>query len=642
MQVLDDVVAALRDGDIQRIGELTTHNFFEPLQTIIPWASNYYTEQLIQKVKSHYGEKFWGFWMLGGMSGGGMGFIFDPTIRTEAQDFLGKVMLETKQENQHALPFAMDPVVYDFSINERGTWADLLDGNAGLMPPRYYAMMVPRWVRTQARDLSAARKAELDVFGRAGRNRPEFSDMNEILFDRLFPPSREETRDVSLDALLEKVGYDPGPQEDIRSELQAAHLGLAQNRLPPSTVIEDVREGDVIDATAPLSEDLRSKGMDALAAGEVAVMTLAAGTGSRWTHGAGVVKALHPFCRLNGQHRSFIETHLAKSRKISRMAGATVPHVFTTSYLTHDPIQGTLTDRDRFGYEGPLYLSEGRAVGIRMVPMARDLRFAWEEMPQQILDEQAQKRRASLQSALIQWALESGEGRDYTDNLPLQCLHPVGHWFEMSNLLRNGTLLELLQERPQLKTLMLHNIDTVGASLDPALLGLHLDSGKGLTFEVINRRVDDLGGGLARVDGRVRLVEGLAMPDEETEFQLSYYNSMTTWINIDSLLSSFNLERSDLTHPARVIEATRTLAAQLPTYITIKDVKKRWGHGQEDIFPVSQYEKLWSDMSALPGVDCGFVSVPRSRGQQLKDQAQLDGWLRDGSAASIETLCEFQ
>ena len=34
----------------------------------------------------------------------------------------------------------------------------------------------------------------------------------------------------------------------------------------------------------------------------------------------------------------------------------------------------------------------------------------------------------------------------------------------------------------------------------------------------------------------------------------------------------------------------------MPTYITLKEVKKRWGHGQEDIFPVSQFEKLWGDM----------------------------------------------
>jgi hypothetical protein len=36
-----------------------------------------------------------------------------------------------------------------------------------------------------------------------------------------------------------------------------------------------------------------------------------------------------------------------------------------------------------------------------------------------------------------------------------------------------------------------------------------------------------------------------------------------------------------------------------------------------------------------------FVAVPRVRGQQLKEVAQLDGWLRDGSAAYLETLCAW-
>ena len=67
------------------------------------------------------------------------------------------------------------------------------------------------------------------------------------------------------------------------------------------------------------------------------------------------------------------------------------------------------------------------------------------------------------------------------------------------------------------------------------------NSGRCLTFEVIPRRIEDRGGGLARVDGRVRLVEGLALPREEDEFALSYYNSLTTWIDIDQLLQAFGL-----------------------------------------------------------------------------------------------------
>ncbi|MDB5296867.1 MAG: ugp, partial [Phycisphaerales bacterium] len=353
-------------------------------------------------------------------------------------------------------------------------------------------------------------------------------------------------------------------------------------------------------------------------------------------------KALYPFAKLDGVHRTFVEVHLAKSRKAGRLHGAPVPHLFTTSHLTHEPIASFLKAVGSYGYDRPLILSPGLSVGLRTVPMVRDLRFAWEEVPQKRLDVQQQKMRESVHAALINWATSAGEGSDYTDNLPLQCLHPVGHWFEVPNLLRNGVLAKLLADRPGLKHLMLHNIDTLGAAPEARLLGLHAERGHALTFEVITRRLEDRGGGLARVDGRPRLLEGLAMPREEDEFALSYYNTMTTWIDVDQLLATFRLTRADLADAAKVAARTRELALRMPTYITLKDVKRRWGHGQEDVFPVAQWEKLWGDMTALPDVSCGFVVVPRRRGQQLKEQAQLDGWLRDGSADHIRSLCDWQ
>jgi hypothetical protein len=107
------------------------------------------------------------------------------------------------------------------------------------------------------------------------------------------------------------------------------------------------------------------------------------------------------------------------------------------------------------------------------------------------------------------------------------------------------------------------------------------------------------------------------------------------------MLTAFGLTRRDLDDERAVLDGIRRVAARMPTYITLKDVKKRWGHGQEDIFPVAQFEKLWGDMTALPDLRCSFLAVPRLRGQQLKDPAQLDGWLRDGSAAHVESLCAF-
>ena len=83
------------------------------------------------------------------------------------------------------------------------------------------------------------------------------------------------------------------------------------------------------------------------------------------------------------------------------------------------------------------------------------------------------------------------------------------------------------------------------------------------------------------------------------------------------------------------------MAARVPTYVTIKDVKRRWGHGQEDVYPVAQFEKLWGDLSSLPDLNCSFLAVDRRRGQQLKDAAQLDGWANDGSMEHVQSLCHF-
>ncbi len=639
LALFDQIYDALRQGDIRRLGALTTEHFFGPLYTIIPWCTTFFTERLIDAMKAEFGADFWGFWMLGGMSGGGMGFMFAPERKAEASKRLAEVMLEQKRALQHSLPFAMDPVVYDFSINEAGTSATWLAGPSALMPPAYYALTLPSLVRSDPRSLTAPRHRELELFSAAAADQPAYSSVTAQLLGNLLPaPGKSTSSADELERLLAENGFDPLAHEQIRTDLQSGQIGLARNRLPASVRIENVHAGDVTQAPEELTAADRAAGEAALAAGEAAVVTLAAGAASRWTGGAGVVKALHPFCKFSGRHRTFLEVHLAKTRRTGQASGTTPLHVITTSYLTHDPISQRLEAENFYGLRESVHLSRGRSIGLRMVPMRRDLQFAWEEMPQQMLDERQEKVRASLRQALLGWAASAGEGTDYRDNLPLQCLHPVGHWYEIPNLLLNGTLHAMLQQRPQLKTLLLHNIDTLGANLDPALFGWHRRSGKTLSFEVIPRRLEDRGGGLARVNDQLRLVEGLALPREEDEFKLSYYNTLTCWIEIDPLLTALGLKRANLGNSARVAEAVRAFSTRLPSYITLKDVKKRWGRGQEDVFPVAQFEKIWGDMSALPEVPCAYAAVPRLRGQQLKEQAQLDAWLRDGSRDGIEAL----
>jgi hypothetical protein len=189
--ILDEIVGHLERGDIGAVGGCTQKNFDGPIQTIIPWAGNLYTDTLIRRARAEFGADFLGFWMLGGMSGGGMGFLFSPHRKREAQERMQAIMSETKRVMERGAPFAMEPVVYNFAINERGTQAALLTGEEALMPAGYYTLAVPPLLRTDARSLSAGRRAELERFTAACRSVEDFSGMVHNLFDHLLPRAPE-------------------------------------------------------------------------------------------------------------------------------------------------------------------------------------------------------------------------------------------------------------------------------------------------------------------------------------------------------------------------------------------------------------------------------------------------------------------
>lgn len=650
---------ALQAGAVRELGELTTRHFFGPLKTIIPWASNAFTEALISTVATELealggsseplrfdggdytaGSVFWGFWMLGGMSGGGMGFIVHPDHQAPAKEIIQQKLLALKQRYEASLPFAMDPVIYDFRINRKGTSATFLNGSDahGDFLREYFRLRLPRLLQLAPRDRTALETADLQKLHEVGM-RHAATFLGSLLPD-LAGSAREIAQEGQLDAYLGRFGFDREAHERIREDLRKGRLGLAQNRLHPKTRIDDVDPAALMvkngDAAA-----IRA-GEAALANGECAVITLAAGAGSRWTKGAGVVKALHPFAPMVDGFRSFLEIHLGKTRATSRQFAAPVAHIITTSYLTHPAIARWAEAYAGDALDGiQVHLSEGRSIGLRLIPTRRDLHYAWFELPQDKLDEQAEKMRDSVRQSLMRWAEANGEAADYRDNLPTQCLHPVGHWYELPNIFLNGTLVRLLEAQPNLSTLLMHNIDTLGASLDPELLGKHLLSGADISFEVMQRCFSDVGGGLASIDQSLRLIEGFALPREEDEFKLSYYNSLTNWISLDRLLERFGLQRDwfasgEAAFRSRlpvIQQRVREVASELPTYITLKEAKKRWGRGQEDVYPVTQFERLWGDMSAwipLNGGKVGYFLVDRRRGLQLKDPDELDALHREG------------
>ncbi|MEM6803344.1 MAG: UTP--glucose-1-phosphate uridylyltransferase [Bacteroidota bacterium] len=645
-EIYSNIQEALKEGDMEKLGKNTNRNWEYPIKTIIPWASTHFTEQIIAKAKSFFKEDYWGFLMLGGMSGGGMGMFINPKRHKTAKTEVLRILKETKEELSAALPFAMEPVVYDFNINPKGSQAILLRDAQALMPDAYYKLHIAE-LSEAGKNVPQDRKIEIERYTAQLAKGDTANELLRTMVSNLFRNTDSSTgADVQVQHKLSKEikdanGFDYIQHEQLRKDLQRGRIGLSRNRLSAESLIEDVMPEDVMELEALAA--YKARGEAAIKAGEVGVLSLAGGVGSRWTKGAGVIKALNPFVEIENKHRSFLEIHLKKTQGVSEKYGANLPHIFATSYLTDAAISADLANNNNYGYKGSVYLSQGRSIGQRFIPMERDLRFLWEEIPQEILDENKQKVQTAVRESLISWAKSKGEGRDYVDNIASQRLSPLGHWYEVSNLLRNGTLAQVLKEHPKLQVLMLHNIDTLGADIDPRALGYLLDTEKTLSFEVVARRIEDRGGGLARVNGQLRLLEGLAQPREEDEFKLSYYNSLTTWIHIDKLLDLFSLKREDLYQDhVHIDEAVRKMASRMPTYVTIKEVKLRWGHGQEDIYPVAQVEKLWGDMSGLPDVDCAYLAVPRLRGQQLKEPAQLDAWANDGSKEHIARICGWK
>ena len=133
------------------------------------------------------------------------------------------------------------------------------------------------------------------------------------------------------------------------------------------------------------------------------------------------------------------------------------------------------------------------------------------------------------------------------------------------------------------------------------------------------------------------------MPREEDEFALTYYNTMTTWITYRPPARRLRPDpRPPSATTSAVTAAIRAMAA------THADLRHAQG-GEEALGPRpggrlpghAVREALGRHDRPARTSTLRFVAVPRRRGQQLKEQAQLDGWLRDGSAAYVESLCEW-
>ena len=121
-----------------------------------------------------------------------------------------------------------------------------------------------------------------------------------------------------------------------------------------------------------------------------------------------------------------------------------------------------------------------------------------------------------------------------------------------------------------IRTLMLSNVDNLGARVDPRVLAAHRASGKPLTIEVAHAEGDP-GGAPVRVDGRPQIVEGFRFPPGFDPRSLPVFNTNSLVVEVDALderlpLTWFYVEKEvDGRKAVQLERLVNELSAFLPT-----------------------------------------------------------------------------
>lgn len=142
---------------------------------------------------------------------------------------------------------------------------------------------------------------------------------------------------------------------------------------------------------------------------------------------------------------------------------------------------------------------------------------------------------------------------------------------------RNSGLLDEFTDRGG-KYIFFSNVDNLGAMPLPEILGYHINSGAELTAEEAEKAPGDEGGAPALVDGRLRLVEGFAFPEDFDTSTIPVFNCNSYWVSTSALKKDFSL----------------------PWYIVEKSV---------DGEKVIQFEHIAGDLTLF--LSSSFLRVPR-------------------------------
>jgi UTP--glucose-1-phosphate uridylyltransferase len=292
-------------------------------------------------------------------------------------------------------------------------------------------------------------------------------------------------------------------------------------------VVEAPREGDVGELPAEGSAEwlrLEALGVEALRRGQCALCVLAGGMATRM---GGVVKALVE--ALPG--RTFLDLRLAEQAALGERVGRKPPLWLMTSAATDAAIREQLAGSADVAVFSQ-YLS------LRLTP----------------------------------------EGELFVDEQGQPSEYAPGHG-DLPDALRDSGLLAPFVAQGG-RVVMVANLDNLGATLDPVLVGWHLHHGAPVSCELADKLAGDRGGIPARLDRRPVVLEEFRLPEGFDADAVRVFNTNTFLFDARAL--------SELRAPWSFFR-----------------VEKRVG----DV-PVVQFERLIGEVTSW--LETRFVRVPRA------------------------------
>jgi UTP--glucose-1-phosphate uridylyltransferase len=291
-------------------------------------------------------------------------------------------------------------------------------------------------------------------------------------------------------ALLERYGFDRATFDMLRTRLKKGEATEAHNRIRGK--VTPPEPGDVVPLPplgSPERKKLEAAGTELIRQGLVACVVLTGGMATRF---GGVVKAAVEVAR----GKTFLDLKLADIQKAAERTNGKVPVYLMTSFATDADV-------------------------TRMAKLATSNRVPVETFAQYI----------SLRL--------DGEGNIFRESDGDVSPYAPGHGDLSFAMRRSGVLAKLLAQG--VTHIFMSNVDNLAATLDPAIIGAHIESGQSISVECADKAKGDKGGAPARVDGVLQVVEGFRFPKDFDQDSIPVFSTNSFVIDAAAIDRDFDL-----------------------------------------------------------------------------------------------------